>query len=41
MNLLHKLAHGLCHAFKKKGFGLLLAAVAVGGGDQLFGLGHS
>ncbi len=41
MRLLSEAVHCLRHAIEEKGFGLLLATVAVGCGDQLFCLGHS
>ena len=41
MRLLGKAVHRLCHAIEEEGLGLLLAAVAVGSGNQLLGLGDS
>ena len=40
MRLLGEAVHGLRHAVEKESLGLLLAAVAIGCGDQLLGLGH-
>ena len=40
MRLLGEAVHRLCHAVKKERLRLLLAAVAVGRGDQFLGLGH-
>ena len=41
MRLLGEAVHGLRHAVEEESFGLLLAAVAIGCGDQFLGLGHS
>ena len=40
MRLLGEAVHRLRHAVEEESLGLLLAAVAVGRGDQLLGLGH-
>ncbi len=40
MRLLGEAVHRLRHAVEEEGLGLLLAAVAVGRGDQFLGLGH-
>ena len=40
MRLFGKAVHGLGHAVEEEGFGLLLAAVAVGCRHQFLGLGH-
>ena len=39
--LLGKAVHRLCHAVEEECLGLLFAAVAIGRGHQLLGLGHS
>src|SRR2546426_59985 len=40
MRLLREAMHCLCHPVEEEGFCLLLAAVAMGGGDQFLGLGN-
>jgi hypothetical protein len=40
VRLLGQPVHGLGHAVEEEGFGLFLAAVAVGRGDEFLGLGH-
>jgi hypothetical protein len=40
VRLLGEAVHRLRHAVEEEGLGLLLAAVAVGRGDQFLGLGH-
>ena len=41
MRLLGEAMHRLRHAIEEERLGLLLAAVAIGRGNQLLGLGHS
>ena len=41
MRLLGEVVHRLRHAVQEERFGLLLAAVPIGSGDQFFGFGHS